>query len=157
MLAGDTPDGEGAAKVKERPKPIGVGMPAWLLLNEYGRMLHQAFGCYPFLVGSALQRKDPRDIDVRIILEDTRYIMLVGKLEECDRAGTRWAMLCAAFSALGRQVTGLPIDFQLKTEASAAPEGGYPRLPFGVSPVWHEVYDPLPVAAVRARDGAGEV
>jgi hypothetical protein len=118
-------------------------MPAWILLNEYGRMLHQAFGCYPFLVGSALERKDPRDIDVRIVLDDARYERLVGRLGECDRAGTRWAMLCAAFSALGRQVTGLPIDFQLKTRASAAPEAAYPRLPFGTTAAWSDVYDPL--------------
>jgi hypothetical protein len=132
----------------ERPRPLGVGMPAWIMLNEYGRMLHQAFGCYPLLVGSALARKDPRDIDVRIVLDDDRYQRLVGKLDECDRAGTRWAMLCAAFSALGRQVTGLPIDFQLKTAASAAPEAGYPRLPFGVSPAQHQVYDPMEGAHV---------
>ncbi len=133
----------------DRPMPLGVGMPAWILLNEYGRMLHQAFGCYPSLVGSALARKDPRDIDVRIVLDDERYRALVGRLDECDRVGTRWAMLCAAFSALGRQVTGLPIDFQLKTAAAATPEAGYPRLPFGTSPAWQEGYDPVPGGELR--------
>lgn len=137
---GHTIEGE---KTPAQPRPLGVGMPGWLLLNEYGRMLHQAFGCYPLLVGSALSRKDPRDIDVRIVLDDARYAALVGPTRECDRAGTRWAMLCLAFSALGRQVTGLPIDFQLKTQNAAAPEEGYPRLPFGSSPVWDQAYDPL--------------
>ncbi len=137
----------------DRPRPVGVGMPAWLLLNEYGRMLHQAFGAPPYLVGSALRTKSPRDIDVRLVLDDARYRALVGNPAECDRAGTRWAMLCAAFSALGRQITGLPIDFQVKTQAAAAPEAGYPRLPFGTTAAWSDMYEPWQAATGR-EEGA---
>lgn len=114
-----------------RPGPVGVGMPAWLWLNEYGRLLRRVFGHYPLLVGSALARKNPRDIDVRLILTDEEWLGFVGPLNECDRADTRWAVLCMAFSALGKQMTGLPIDFQLKTQAAAAPEAGYPTVPIG--------------------------
>ena len=117
--------------MSERPKPLGVGMPGWLWLNEYGRLLRRAFGHYPLLVGSALARKDPRDIGVRLILPDDEWPRLVGPLNECDRPDTRWAVICMAYTALGRQLTGLPIDFQLKTAAAAAPEQGYPRLPIG--------------------------
>lgn len=100
--------------------PWGVGMPAYLQLSEFGRTVYEAFGVYPFLVGSALREKaHPRDIDVRLVLPMKRYLSEVGPAEECGRAFTRWAALSRAFSSLGREMTGLPIDFQIETPGHA--------------------------------------
>ena len=51
----------------------GVGMPAALLLDEFGSQVWSAFGSPPYLVGSALAGKKWRDVDVRLILSDEEY------------------------------------------------------------------------------------
>lgn len=100
-----------------KPKPLGVRMPAWLYLNEFGRLVHQAFGVYPWLVGSALRTKQPADIDVRLVLRQSDYLTLIGPMTEFGKPGTRWASLSLAYSALGAHLTGKPIDFQIQTVA----------------------------------------
>ncbi len=112
--------------VDQRP---GVGMPAALMLDEFASQLIHAFNpCLgmPYLVGSALKGKQWRDVDVRLILTDEEYAAL---LPGCDplqehRCG-KWVALCLAFSALGKQMTGLPIDFQIQqmTYANKTTEG----------------------------------
>ena len=53
---------------------MSVGMPATLLLEEFGSQVWNAFGDCPYLVGSALENKTGwRDVDVRIILDDEEY------------------------------------------------------------------------------------
>lgn len=99
--------------------PWGVGMPAFLKLHEFGRLVFEAFGRYPVLVGSALTTRAPRDIDVRLILPQSDYLGTIGPVAECGKPFTRWAALCRAFAALGREMTGLPIDFQIQTTAHA--------------------------------------
>lgn len=49
---------------------MGVGMPAYLLLQEFGSQVWHAFGTPPYLVGSALDGKQWRDVDIRLILAD---------------------------------------------------------------------------------------
>lgn len=104
---------------------IGVGMPAWLYLNQFGQLVADAFGDYPFLVGSALHGKQWRDVDVRLILADDEFEAVCGPLTRPHEQNFRWAALCMAFSALGRQMTGLPIDFQIdqRTEANELYDG----------------------------------
>lgn len=107
--------------------PFGVGMPAWLILNEFGMLLRDDFDEVALLVGSALNGKGPRDIDVRIVLDDdvfaTRYPDGFGK------PGTRWAAQCRAYSALGQHMTGLAIDFQVQPRFVAATHEEESRLP----------------------------
>jgi hypothetical protein len=66
-----------------------------------------------FLVGSALERADFRDVDIRLMLADSAF----------DAAWTdnlKVRMTNRAVSTWGRVETGLPIDFQIQrmTEAN---------------------------------------
>jgi hypothetical protein len=63
-------------------------------------------GEVPFLVGSALERPNYRDVDVRLILDDAKYARL-RRLVDIDRLGF-------VVSLWGQRVTGLPIDFQVQ-------------------------------------------
>lgn len=96
---------------------IFVGMPASLYLEEFGFHVYCAFGEYPYLVGSALQRKDWRDIDVRLMLQDEEYERL-GDPRHTDMSG-KWHAFVLAFSALGKSMTGLPVDFQIQQQSRA--------------------------------------
>lgn len=112
MTAPDQPRRTGAA---------GVGMPAMIHLNLFGREIDMAFGHVPYLVGSAAEGKGWRDVDVRLMLPDEQFDALfpaaVGEAGTLNDA--RWSLLCAAISDLGRQRTGLPIDFQIQRQSDA--------------------------------------
>ena len=97
---------------------MSVGMPAHIKLELFGRMINETFGEHPYHVGSSLNSKTGwRDVDVRLILDD----------EEWDRLGfgtpsdpnRKWSVYCLAFSLLGRDITGLPIDFQIQQQTHA--------------------------------------
>jgi hypothetical protein len=91
----------------------GVGMPQWILLNQFGRTVWEAFGEYPYLVGSAAKGKTWRDVDVRLILEDDKFEALFGKPQKPQCLNLKWSAFCLAFSYYGKHITGLPIDFQI--------------------------------------------
>jgi hypothetical protein len=116
---------------KYKPQPnIGVGMPHWIYLNQFGKIVHDAFGNYPYLVGSAAVSKTWRDVDVRLILSDEEFERLVGKIEKIEALNPRWCAFNLAFAELGKRITGLPIDFQIQQRTQANreyPDG--PRCP----------------------------
>lgn len=89
-------------------------------LERWGRELYRATGEMPYLVGSSLDRRDFRDVDVRMILDDDLFDTLFpypkpGVL----RNQALWAMLCEALSVWGAHETGLPIDFQFQPMRTA--------------------------------------
>jgi hypothetical protein len=98
---------------------IGVGMPHLLHLNAFGRELHEAFGQYAYLVGSAAVGKTWRDVDVRLMLDDPEFDTLFPNHTQPGRCDGRWSLICAAISDLGKQRTGLPIDFQIQRTTEA--------------------------------------
>ncbi|MFJ4787618.1 hypothetical protein [Streptomyces sp. NPDC088794] len=98
---------------------IGVGMPAVLHLNAFARELTDAFGETPYLVGSAARGKVWRDVDVRLILPDAHFDRLFPEHTEPDASDDLWSFLCVAIAELGRQRTGLPIDFQIQRLSDA--------------------------------------
>lgn len=108
----------------------GVGMPDALKLEQFGALLARAFcgGTYHavFHVGSSLQTTAWRDVDVRVMLPDDRYEALGLGDPERPHSNPRWVALTLALSALGREMTGLPIDCQLQqiTHANANHSGG---------------------------------
>lgn len=83
-------------------------------LEEWCRNVRRIFKRPPYLVGSATQRPDYRDVDLRMILSDEDF-------DEawCDVVKVR--LMNRAISVWGQQETGLPIDFQIQrqTEANA--------------------------------------
>jgi hypothetical protein len=94
-----------------------------------------AFGQCPYHVGSSLTQKTGwRDVDVRLLLDDDEYERQgFGDPERC-MTNAKWVAMCLAFSALGREITGLPIDFQIqqRTWANAKFEGT--RSALGLTP-----------------------
>lgn len=98
--------------------PIGVGMPAALHLDAFGREIHDAFGWFPMLVGSSATSKTWRDVDVRLILPDDEFDKLFPDTSS-EQGRAMWGLLCAALSELGRQRTGLPVDFQIQRMTQA--------------------------------------
>lgn len=93
---------------------IGVGMPGMLHLEAFGREIRDAFGHFPYLVGSAAVSKEWRDVDVRLMLPDDTFDDMFPKHRKPDRQDGKWGLLCAALSELARVRTGLPVDFQIQ-------------------------------------------
>ena len=125
----------------EKPRVVlpGVGMPAILLLDEFGSQVWHAFGHPPYHVGSSLCGKQWRDVDVRLILSDEEYAALgLGDPTQTHRNG-KWVSLCLAYSELGKALTGLPIDFQIQQRTHANAEYDGPRSALGLIPLrFHE-------------------
>ncbi|MFF7130360.1 hypothetical protein [Streptomyces sp. NPDC008240] len=114
------------------PRPmVGVGMPAALHLEAFGREIDAAFGHLPYLVGTAAIGKTWRDVDVRLILPDDEFDALFPPVEQ-GQADGRWGLLCAALSELARVRTGLPVDFQIQRMSYANDRYPGPRLALGI-------------------------
>lgn len=99
-----------------------IGAPAFFELNQACLTLTQAFGCHVYLVGSAMTRRDYRDVDVRCILPDEDFARWFPGLDVNGVAhDARWSLLCSSISLWLSKHTGLPIDFQIqrRTEANA--------------------------------------
>jgi hypothetical protein len=99
---------------------VSVGMPQTLLLQEFGEHVHRAFGHVCYQVGSSLKEKSGwRDVDVRLMLPDDEYArMKLGDPAHPQR-NKRWVSLVLVWSSFGRQLTGLPIDFQIQQTSYA--------------------------------------
>ncbi len=111
-------------------------MPAELYLHEFGSQVYEAFGHLPFQVGSSMtSKRDWRDVDVRIILDDEEYeVMGLGDPLQPLKNG-KWVSLCLAYSALGKHITGLPIDFQIQQRTHANEKFEGPRGALGLVPL----------------------
>jgi hypothetical protein len=105
-------------------------MPAGIWLAKFGCIITDYFGEVPYHVGSSLDRKDFRDVDVRLILDDDVFDQLfdAARLGRSAETNPKLAAVTLAFSALGREMTGLPIDFQVQSQSHAnAVYGDRPR------------------------------
>jgi hypothetical protein len=98
---------------------MGVGMPTTLLLDEFGYLVWAAFGDCPYHVGSSVFNKTWRDVDVRLILSDEEYEHMGLGDPKRPHENEKWVALTLAFSALGKAMTGLPIDFQIQQQTEA--------------------------------------
>lgn len=113
---------------------MGVGQPASTTLDLFGGILRAAFGTRAYQVGSTLTMKRGwRDVDVRVMLDDDTFTRLLGSSTEIAR-NQRLAAWNLAFSALGQQMTGLPIDFQVQRLGDANNEFDGPRAALGLGP-----------------------
>lgn len=113
----------------------GIGMPAMLYLQEFCRLASQAFGATAYHVGSSHpgSGKEFRDVDVRVLIEDAEWERMGLGDPRINQANPKWSALVMAFSALGKQMTGLPIDFQLQPVGYANEQfGDKPRNPCGI-------------------------
>lgn len=94
--------------------------PAYFNLNAACAIINAAFeggfGCY--LVGSSLERRDHRDVDVRYIMRDEEF----DRLFPCggERAhDALWSLMCLSISLWLSQQSGLPVDFQIQRQSNA--------------------------------------
>lgn len=94
-------------------------------LDEACGPVRQAFGTPPYLVGSALEKADFRDVDVRLILDDEEFDRLFTGRKEL------WGFLCRAIATYLRARTSLPIDFQIQRQTEANEKHDKPRNPLG--------------------------
>lgn len=103
-----------------------IGAPEFYNLQCACAVLVQAFGYHIYLVGSSLERRDFRDVDVRCILEDEEFDRLFPNLKGSSyNTNAFWSLICAAVSEWLSTRTNLKIDFQIQrqTEANAENDG----------------------------------
>lgn len=93
-------------------------MPAGIWLTKFGVIVRDYFGHVPYQVGSSLRTKDWRDVDVRLILPDEEFAERFGSNRSAE-TNPKLAAVTLAFAALGKAMTGLPIDFQIQPASHA--------------------------------------
>ncbi|WP_199170525.1 hypothetical protein [Caulobacter sp. FWC2] len=111
-----------AALTPKRAKATYIGAPACFALESACQDINRAFGgfgCY--LVGSALERPDWRDVDVRLIMDDEEFD---AEFPHTMKNGTwefdpKWILLTVAISERLSKLTGLPVDFQFQPQTHA--------------------------------------
>lgn len=91
-------------------------MPAGIWLVKFGEIVRDYFGHVAYHVGSSVMSKGWRDIDVRVLLPDEEFEAQFGSGPNALFAlsNPKLAAVTLAFSVLGQQMTGLPIDFQIQ-------------------------------------------
>lgn len=94
-------------------------MPAFIRLDHAAALVHKAFGTRPYLVGSATERPDYRDVDLRLILDDAEFDALFAERPAL------WSLICLTVSDFLGTASALPVDFQIqrRTDANAAYPG----------------------------------
>ena len=120
--------------MKKRVKGIYIGAPACFALELEAKHLCKAFGgwgCY--VVGSALQRSDWRDVDVRYIMKDEEFDALFPDAGQCWEQDARWLLLTVSISEYLSERTGLPIDFQIQPQTHANERHKGPRSSIGLT------------------------
>ena len=88
-------------------------------LNRFGGYVLDAFGHYPYLVGSALVRTDYRDVDVRLILPDDEFAATFGEVLTPRYTNAKWNATCVVWTHFAAHLTGLPIEFQIDQQTWA--------------------------------------
>jgi hypothetical protein len=94
-------------------------------LDQACAPLVKVFGRRVYLVGSAQDRPDFRDVDVRAILDDDDFDRMFGS------EPALWGVFCYAVSRQLSADTGLPIDFQVQRQTEANENHPGPRNPLG--------------------------
>ena len=112
-----------------------IGAPACFALELACRTINEAFGdyrCHCYVVGSALERADWRDIDVRYIMPDDQFATLFPHAGQHWEQDARWLLLAVSISEHLSKVTGLPVDFQFQPQTHANERHKGNRHPIGI-------------------------
>jgi hypothetical protein len=110
-----------------------IGAPEMFNLNQACHALVAAFGPHLYLVGSSLERRDFRDVDVRCILPDDEFDRLFPGAYPCNYALTAlWSVMCSSISLWLSQQSGLKIDFQIQRMTQANEEEPGTRAALGL-------------------------
>ena len=95
-------------------------------LNHASTIVVECFGWgTTYLVGSATQKDSYRDVDIRTVLPDEDFdAMFGGKV-------FFWSLFCLGVATYLREVTGLPIDYQVQRRTEANENFAGQRNPIG--------------------------
>jgi hypothetical protein len=122
---------------EKRKKVSYIGVPAVFKLELACKHLNDAyggFGCY--VVGSALERPDWRDVDVVLILEDKQFRREFPNVQDFSTGlfefDTKWLLHTVALSEWLSAQTGLPIDFKIQPQTWANDRHPGKRHPHGL-------------------------
>lgn len=127
-----------------------------MLLSRWGRQLYEAFGEMPYLVGSVARADERwRDVDVRIKLPDDAQWLIEFDFDAAIQS-IRLRTINLAVSMWGRQVTGLPIDFQFQpaSEFHSYGDGVRHALGIEINHVVQETWDRRQALADASNEGA---
>ena len=117
-----------------RKKASYVGAPAIFALELACRQINEAlgkdYGCY--LVGSATQRADWRDVDVVFIMDDDAWARLFPDAGRHWEHDARWLLLTVSISGWLSKLTGLPVDFKIQPQTHANEMHHGPRHALGL-------------------------
>jgi hypothetical protein len=94
-----------------------IGVPESYVLDQMASIVNHAFNETCYLVGSATQGKNYRDVDVRMIMGDDKFKALFGG--ENYTHNPFWVLLTTSISSWFRERTGLPVDFQIQQMSNA--------------------------------------
>ena len=92
----------------------GLGHPDRCLLSLACEPVAKAFDEPIFWVGSSRRIREYRDVDVRVILAQDRF-MEIFKEGAPNTCNPLWSLMCAGISLQLRSATGLPVDFQIQS------------------------------------------
>jgi hypothetical protein len=102
---------------KKRERYCWIGAPEIFLLEQQCYLLYQAFDEIPYLVGSATEHRQFRDVDIRMIFGESKWIGLFGDCRHGDH-NPLWSLLCTSISGQLSKITGLKVDFQIQRRSS---------------------------------------
>ena len=103
---------------------MSVGFPENIKLHEFGSKLWDVFGVPAYHVGSSVDsngatKREWFDVDVVVILDDKEWEKWGFGAPENQELNPKWVAMCWAFSMLGRDMTGLKIDFKIQQQSWA--------------------------------------
>lgn len=96
-----------------------LGAPAAFNLYQCILPVNKAFNTMCFLVGSCLEKRDYRDVDVRAILSDVEFATFFPTIANSKETDAHWSLTCSSISEWLSSRTGLPVDFQVQTMTEA--------------------------------------
>ena len=121
------------SSIAPRKKVNYIGVPAVFALELACRDICDAFDGYGlYLVGSALERPDWRDVDLRYIMSDAEFTKLFPDAGQHWEHDARWLLLTISISERLSKITGLPIDFQFQPQTHANERHRGPRHAIGL-------------------------
>lgn len=108
---------------EKRKKACYVGVPAIFKLELACQIInaaYESYGCY--LVGSALERADWRDVDVVMIMKDDvfdREFPNAPSAKGCWEFDPKWLLNSITLSAWLTEQSGVPVDFKIQPQSHA--------------------------------------
>jgi hypothetical protein len=116
-----------------------IPAPHYYNLNMACTPIADAFGPCVYLVGSSIERRDFRDVDVRAILDDEAFAKLFPALIGTSGRATGnatycalWSVMCSSLSLYLSKHSDLPVDFQIQQRTRANLDYSGPRHALGL-------------------------